>query len=205
MRAALAVALPLLVLTAACSGTPSTTVTVTSTATATATATVTSTATVTATPTGSASATVSPVARCTAGQLATGLGSTNGTAGSIYQAIRFTNKSSRDCTLAGHPGVSFVAAGSGSQVGAAASHSSTPPTTMVTLKPADSASALLRTVDYGNYSAAACVAKAVGGLRIYPPGSTVSVVLDLPSGSKACSTKVAQLSVGAVVKGSTGQ
>jgi hypothetical protein len=203
MRAALAVALPLLVLTSACSGTPSATVTVTSTATTT--ATVTSTATVTATPTVSASPTVVAVARCTAGQLAMGLGSSNGTAGSVYQAIRFTNKSSRACTLTGHPGVSFVAAGSGSQVGAAASHSATPPTTTVTLMTADSASALLRTVDYGNYSSAACVAKPVGGLRIFPPGSTVSVVLDLPSGSMACSTKVAQLSVGAVVKGTTGQ
>jgi hypothetical protein len=75
----------------------------------------------------------------------------------------------------------------------------------VTLKPGDSASALVQTVDYGNYSATACAAKAVSGLRVYPPGSTASVILDLPAGSKACSTKVAQLSVGAVVTGSTGQ
>ena len=201
MRATVAVALPLLLLTAACSGTPATS-TATVTATATTTVTATSTATVTSTPTPSASATTGSASRCPASQLTVTLGATDGTAGSVYQPIVFTNKGSGACTLAGHPGVSFVA--SGAQVGAAATHAAKPTTTTVTLKAGGTASALLRTVDYGVYSPATCAAKTVTGLRVYPPGSTASVVLALPSGSKACSTKAAQLSVGAVVKGSTG-
>ncbi len=198
MRAAAAVAFPLLALTAACSGTPAASVAM---VTATTTVTVTSTATVTATPTAAASP--SSGSRCPTSQLAVTLGPADGTAGSVYQPIVFTNKGSAACTLAGHPGVSFAAAGA--QVGAAASHSATPPTTTVTLKAGGTVSALLRTVDYGNFSAAACVVRAVSGLRVYPPGSTASVVVGLPAGSRACSTKVAQLSVGAVVKGVTGQ
>jgi len=202
MRAALPVVLPLLLLTAACSGTPPASV---STATVTATTTATATVTVTATATPSSSATAGSLTRCPVGLLTVTLGATNGTAGSIYQPIVFTNRGSAACTLDGHPGVSFVAPGSGAQVGAAATPLATPPATTVTLTPAAAASALLRTVDYGNFSTAACVAKPVSALRVYPPGSTASVVLALPPGSKACSTKVAQLSVGAVVTGSTGQ
>ena len=202
MRAALPVVLPLLLLTAACSGTAPASV---STVTVTETTTATATATVTATAIPSGSATAGSLTRCPSAQLTVTLGATEGTAGSTYQPIVFTNKGSAGCTLSGHPGVSFVAPGSGAQVGAAATHLAKPPTTTVTLTPGATASALLRTVDYGNFSTAACVAKPVSALRVYPPGSTASVALALPSGSKACSTKVAQLSVGAVVTGSTGQ
>jgi len=201
MRATVAVALPLLVLTAACSGTPSASVS-TATVTARTTATATATVTTTSTPSASTTSSASPGTRCTSAHLAVTLGPTDGAAGSVYQPIVFTNKGSGSCTLAGHPGVSFVAGGA--QVGKAASHASTPPTTTVTLKPGGAASALLRTVDYGVFTPSDCVAKTVSGLRVYPPGSTASVVLALPSGSKACSAKAAQLTVGAVVKGSTG-
>ncbi|MBI1378385.1 MAG: DUF4232 domain-containing protein [Frankiales bacterium] len=204
-RTALLAALPLLLLTTACSGTATSTATTTVTATATTTVTATATATATVTASPSSTATVVSVTRCTVAHLTLTLGPADGTAGSIYRPIIFTNKGSSTCKLAGHPGVSFVAFGSSAQVGAAAAHSAQPPTTTVTLAPGAKASALLRTVDYGNFGASACAAVSVRGLRVYPPGSTVSVIVALPSGSKACSTMVSQLSIGAVVAGSTGQ
>src|SRR5690348_16940655 len=46
---------------------------------------------------------------CRSSQLAAGVGSPNGTAGTIYYLLTLRNASSSTCLVAGYPGVSFVA------------------------------------------------------------------------------------------------
>ena len=70
------------------------------------------------------------------------VGLAQGTAGSIYQVIYFTNLGNAPCTMYGYPGVS-LAAGSRTvnQVGAAASRSTATAATVVTLDAGQSANA----------------------------------------------------------------
>jgi hypothetical protein len=77
-------------------------------------------------------------------------GLSQGTAGSIYQVIDFTNISNVSCTLYGYPGISFASTGSsGGQIGLSAKENPTPPRELVTLAPGATANALLRIVDKG--------------------------------------------------------
>jgi len=142
--------------------------------------------------------------RCTTGDLSVRLGAAGGAAGSTYEPLVFTNKGSATCTLDGYPGVSFVAPSSGRQVGAAASHNSTHAATLVTLTPGATASAMLQIANEGNYPAATCSPTTVSGLRVYPPGSTTAAYVAFTAPTKACSTDVHELSVEAVVSGSSG-
>ena len=172
MRAAPFLAVPLLMLSAACAGcagqssaAPATTTTVTATGSGTPTVT---TPAPSPTPTSSV-----PTASggCLTSGLSLRLGAGQGTAGSIYEPIVFTNTSGRSCTLYGYPGVSFVAPGTGHQVGAAASHNPEHAPATVTLAPGASASALLQVVDDRNFPPSSCHLVAVSGLRVYPPGT----------------------------------
>ena len=62
------------------------------------------------------------------------VGLAQGTAGSIYQVIYFTNLGNTPCSLYGYPGVSLAAGSSTvNQVGAAASRSTATAATVVTL------------------------------------------------------------------------
>ncbi|MFJ6002966.1 DUF4232 domain-containing protein [Arthrobacter sp. NPDC092385] len=121
---------------------------------------------------------------CTAGQLtgavADQLG--GGAAGSVYRSLVLTNASDRECTVQGFPGVSFVDA-SGTQIGAAADRDGSA-AALVTLAPGASATATLRQVNAQNYGAD-CELTPSAGLRVYPPGSTDSLVL--PQEIPACS------------------
>jgi len=142
---------------------------------------------------------------CSTGGLSLHLGQPGDAAGSRYQPIVFTNTTETTCTLAGYPGVSFVAPGTGHQVGAAASRNAQHPTATIALAPGASASALLQIADYANYPSAGCNAARVSGLRVYPPGNTAAAYIPFRDGRhNACSSDDQQLAVDAVVAGASG-
>jgi hypothetical protein len=143
--------------------------------------------------------------RCTTAQLSAHLGAGDAAAGSVYQPIVWTNKSQTTCTLNGYPGVSYVAPGSGNQVGAAATRNPQHAASTATLEPGGHASVLVRMTNYQNYPKSSCKPTAVSGVRVYPPGSTSAEFVRFAQQRKACSTSVHQLSVEATVKGKTGQ
>jgi hypothetical protein len=169
------------------------------------------TVTVTATPAAAASsaaagtapapsATPAGPAPCATRDLGVKPGVSQGTAGSIYQVIDFTNISNVTCTLYGYPGVSFGSTGtSGGQIGAAAKESPATPRELVTLAPGAVANALLQIVDAGNYSPSACGPVTAHWLVIYPPNQTTPVYLSYTS--PACSKPIKILTVSVVQPG----
>jgi Protein of unknown function (DUF4232) len=159
----------------------------------------------TPTPSVSPTPTTAAPAGCRTSGLSLRLGTAGGAAGSMYEPIVFTNTSARACTLYAFPGVSFVAPATGHQVGAPASRDRQHPSATITLAPGASASALLQIVDPYNYPPSTCALTAVSGLRVYPPGNTAAAYVPFPATAKACSSQVGQLSVQAIVSGTTGQ
>lgn len=122
---------------------------------------------------------------CLTADLTASLGAPNGAAGTIYYQLRLTNKGGAACTLAGYPGVSFVAGASGAQVGAGAAR--TPGNaTALTLAPGQSASSALGIAVASNYGSA-CQITDVAGLRVYPPGQTTA--LFVPHSDQACANQ----------------
>jgi hypothetical protein len=132
------------------------------------------------------------------------VGLAQGTAGSIYQVIYFTNLSNSPCTLYGYPGVS-LAAGSSTvdQVGAAASRTTATAAALVTLKAGQSANATLRIVEAGNYPTARCKPTATTFLQIFPPGQTTPIYLAYKS-TGCSSSSVNLLSVTVLAPGTGG-
>ena len=142
-------------------------------------------------------------APCPTRYLGVKAGLSQGTAGSIYQVIDFTNISNVSCTLYGYPGISFASTGSsGGQIGLAAKENPTPPRELVTLAPGATANALLRIVDAGNFSPATCGMVTAHWLVIYPPNQTTPVYLSYTS--PTCSKQVQILFVNVVQPGSGG-
>jgi hypothetical protein len=158
------------------------------------------------TPATSAPATTPAVAGpapCPTRYLGVKAGLSQGTAGSIYQVIDFTNISNVSCTLYGYPGISFASTGSsGGQIGLAAKENPTPPRELVTLAPGATANALLRIVAAGNFPPATCGMVTAHWLVIYPPNQTTPVYLKYTSAT--CSKKVQILTVNVVQPGSGG-
>ena len=153
----------------------------------------------------SASASSTAPAACPTSSLSAKAGLAQGTAGSIYQVIDFTNISNAPCTLYGYPGVS-LASGVGTpvtQVGAAASRSTATAATLVTLGPGQTASALLRIVEAGNYPPATCTPTTTTYLQIYPPNQTTPIYLGYKS-TGCASSSVNLLSVSVVTPGTGG-
>jgi hypothetical protein len=135
------------------------------------TATPTRTVTVTATP-ASPPASASPASTvpqpCATTELKLAVGQPNGAAGTIFYPLDFTNTSSSACTMYGYPGVAFVSAPGGSQIGAPAARRSPPVPALITLAPGATAHATLAVSDVlvGNN----CVHKVqVKWVQIYPP------------------------------------
>jgi hypothetical protein len=138
-------------------------------------------------------------AGCATTALTASMGPGNGAAGSTYYPIEFTNSSSVTCSLYGYPGVSFVA-GSGAQVGMAATEDPTYPRQLVMLPPGSTAHAELRVTDALNYSPSTCQPASVNRLRIFPPGQTTPLYISFTA--MACmSTSVPILSVQTVQPG----
>jgi len=134
-------------------------------------------------PAGAASQTGSPSCS-TAGMVVWLNTQGNGTAGSIYYDLEFTNLSGRTCTLYGYPGVSGVTL-SGRQLGSAASRNPAQPRSTVSI--ADGASALtpLQIVNVGNFSQSVCGPTTAAGLRVYPPNQRASKIVPFPFGACA--------------------
>lgn len=128
---------------------------------------------------------ISPLV-CETSHLAVSLGTADGAAGSTYYPLHFVNKGNSACTMTGYPGVSFVAPGTGKQVGEPATRSRRA-TPTVTLAPKGEATATVQVAETGNFSAGTCGPTAVSGLRIYPPGNTAAAYVKLPDKQQACS------------------
>lgn len=147
-----------------------------------------------------AGSTSTAVTTCQTKDLTLSLGQGEGTAGSMYEPLHFTNKGADACTLYGYPGVSFVTTGSGDQVGSPASRNPQHPARTVTLSPGATADAIVQVVDHGNYGADQCKATTVSGFRVYPPGNKSAAYVPFHDAVTACSTDVTQLTVEAVAK-----
>jgi Domain of unknown function (DUF4232) len=117
----------------------------------------------------------------------------DGTAGSVFYTLMFTNLSGHACTLEGHPGVSAVSL-SGHRVGDPAAWGP-PAARKVTLANGATAYALLQYSDVviSNSGPQPCHPVMAAGLRIYPPGQTASKIVPIPL--KACTTRVTYLGV----------
>jgi hypothetical protein len=130
-----------------------------------------STTTATA-PATSSAGTTAPAAQpgpCSTAALRVTLGSQEGAAaGHFYRTLDFTNITSTSCTLYGYPGVSFVAAAGGNQIGAAASRSPASKL-LVVLAPGKKAHAVLDLLDVLNFPASKCAATDAHWIKVYPP------------------------------------
>ncbi|MCC5476462.1 DUF4232 domain-containing protein [Streptomyces barringtoniae] len=127
-------------------------------------------------------------------------GVSQGTAGSVYQVIDFTNISRITCTLYGYPGVSLAGGSPVRQIGPAATRNTTAPRALVTLAPGATGNALLRITDAGNYPTTQCHPTGAQYLQVYPPGQTTPIYVAYSS--TACAGTVGLLSVSAVQPGS---
>jgi hypothetical protein len=130
------------------------------------------------------------------------LGATQGTAGSVYTTIVFTNVSNSTCTLYGYPGVSLTTGKPVTVIGKTAKENPATPRRLVTLQPQTSASALLRIVDAQNYPASQCHPKNSTYLQVYPPNQTAPV--RIKHTTLACAGPVSLMTVDVVKRGSGG-
>jgi hypothetical protein len=135
-------------------------------------------------------ATSSPAAsipRCTAGDLGVWLAvdQGNGTAGTTYYPLEFTNLSHHTCYLFGYPGVSALDR-NGHQLGRSAGRGSLAGARIVNVAPGATAHTLLAYHDVAVHTESGCdpVDSAVD-LRVYPPGQRGST--DAAFTLEACS------------------
>ncbi|MFL5863555.1 MAG: DUF4232 domain-containing protein [Solirubrobacteraceae bacterium] len=103
----------------------------------------------------------------------------NGTAGTIFYTLNFTNLSGHACTLRGFPGVSAVNLG-GRRLGRAAARDTGQSVRTVTLGASHTAHATLGIVDIGALPPASCRPSTAAGLRVFPPNQTASKVIPFP-------------------------
>jgi hypothetical protein len=129
-------------------------------------------------------------------------GSGNAAAGSAYYPIQFSNTSGSACTLYGYPGVSFVSAAGGSQIGAAATRNPSLAAQVISLSPGQTVHATLQVVDALNYPSAGCGLVTAHWLKIYPPNQTAPVYVSFTA--QTCSKPKTVLSVQTVQTGSSG-
>ena len=155
-------------------------------------------------PSAPASPTGSPVPAgpgpCPTRSLQVKLGVSQGTAGSVYTTIVFTNISNVTCTLYGYPGVSLQTARPLHQIGKPARENPATPRKLITLQPQTSANALLRIVDAGNYPASTCGPTTAHYLQVYPPNQTTPAYIKYKT--LACSKPVRLMTVDVVRPGS---
>jgi Protein of unknown function (DUF4232) len=154
------------------------------------------------TPTPTPSSTAAPA--CPTRDLGAHVGLSQGTTGSVYQVIYFTNLGTTPCTLFGYPGVA-LAGGSPqvNQVGAAATRSTATAATLVTIDPGQSASTTLRIIEAENYPTGECNPTATTFLQIYPPNQTTPIYLAYKSTGCTSST-VPLLSITVMTPGTGG-
>jgi Protein of unknown function (DUF4232) len=114
---------------------------------------------------------------CTAGDLHLAAGASNGTAGSFYYPLQFTNVSGATCTMYGYPGVALISQPGGGMVGPAAVRNPTFPAKVVTLAPGAVAHASLQVAIAANYPASTCAPATGHWLQVYPPGSYTALLV----------------------------
>lgn len=102
-----------------------------------------------------------------------------GTAGSVFYRFQLTNFSGHRCTLKGYPKV-FAANLAGHRFGSAAAHEEAGAPHTVSLDVGESASALVRVTEAGNFSPSDCNARMAAGFRVSPPGQTASRFVPFP-------------------------
>jgi hypothetical protein len=112
------------------------------------------------------------------------LGRGNGTAGSNFYMLHFTNLSASACILHGYPGVSAVDL-AGRQLGGGGGRNGFQPLRTVMLARRATATAILRITDTGALPPADCREASAAGVRVYPPGQTEAKIVPLPF--QACS------------------
>ena len=137
---------------------------------------------------------------CPTRSLQVKLGVSQGTAGSVYTTIDFTNISSVTCTLYGYPGVSLQTARPLHQIGKPAKENPLTTRKLVTLQPQTTANALLRIVDAGNYPASTCGPATAHYLQVYPPNQTTPAYIKFST--QACTKPVRLMTVDVVKPGS---
>jgi len=118
--------------------------------------------------------------RCDSSGLRASLGQGQGAAGTSYVGLLLTNRSPVSCILDGYPGVSFVAGADAHQVGTPAQRDSRSAARPVTLAPGATVHATVAVANYGNYQKQTCQPVPATGYRIYPPGSTGSLLVTAP-------------------------
>ncbi|MFI6167159.1 DUF4232 domain-containing protein [Nocardia sp. NPDC051052] len=107
------------------------------------------------------------VPACASGDLTVSLGQQGGAAGSIYVPIVFTNAGTAPCTLSGYPGVSLATGTPPTPIGPPAEPDTASATPQpVTLAPTQSAHAIVRYSQAGNYD---CDRTPAQYLLINPP------------------------------------
>lgn len=122
---------------------------------------------------------------CTANQLTITPGRVDGAAGTLWLPLYFTNTSTRACTGYGFPRVAYVTGPHGQQVNDQATHDSSNAPQPVVLAPGESAMAVLRMPQAGNYDEQTCRPVQVAGIRVAPPGVRATVFISQPK--TACS------------------
>jgi hypothetical protein len=119
----------------------------------------------------SAASAATSIPKCTTSDLATwvNIPESQGTAGSSFTPLEFTNISGHECYLWGYPGVSAVvdSGNTQKQLGDAAGRDSVYPARIVNLPRGATAHALLRYVDVIT-SDPGCKAKPASYLKVYP-------------------------------------
>jgi hypothetical protein len=140
------------------------------------------------------------VAGCATRDLQVKAGQSEGAAGSDYQTLDFTNIGTAPCSLYGYPGASLAAGTPVTQVGLAASRSTTAGPAVVTLQPGGTGNAVLRITDALNYPTGTCSPMETTYLQIYPPNQTTPVYISYKS-TGCTSTKVNLLTIGVVQPG----
>jgi len=113
----------------------------------------------------------STIPKCTAGDLGVwvAVGRGNGTAGSIYYPLEFTNLSKSTCYLDGYPGVSAINL-AGHQLGAAAGRDTAVKPSVVNIAPGATAHSELQYITV--QVSPSCKPQAAYELKVYPPDQT---------------------------------
>lgn len=140
--------------------------------------------------------------RCPASVLRASQGRAEGSAGHFHVALLLTNRGDVPCVLDGYPGVSFTAGSDAHQIGSPAQRDRRYPATPVTLKPGATGHATVTVANYGVYDESQCRPARSTGYRVYPPGSTGSLLVTAP-GTVCSRPGVQEFGVTVVRTGST--
>lgn len=106
---------------------------------------------------------------CTSDDLSLSMGTSEGTAGTIYKHAVLTNTSGASCTITGYP-AAFLVDGSGGVLGDGAASSALYTPVAITLAAGGKAHTVLGFPDAGNFDAGIC-SSAASQLKLYLPGS----------------------------------